>query len=120
MKVLWVSTPVKDTPSLNLQLEALGTKCTCACLPRTIADEKCELGLDENLASSPISSILTGNTEATKSLGENSTASVEKVFLEGVDTTIVSVIVIVFVFDGGFGFDLVAVTAFLGAGEQID
>lgn len=85
-----------------------------------MADEKCELGLDENLASSPISNVLAGNTEATKALGENSTASVEKVFLEGVATTIVSVMVIVFVFDGGFGFGFVAATVFLGAGEQID
>jgi hypothetical protein len=40
-----------------------------------MADPKCELGFDEKLASWPILRIFPGKTEATRELGENSTAS---------------------------------------------
>ena len=70
-----MSTPASDTPSLNRQLEDAGTKCTSACLPKTIAEPKCELGFEENLATCPMLRTFAGKTEATKALGENSTAS---------------------------------------------
>ena len=63
--------------------------------------------------------IFAGKTEATKELGEKSTASAAEEKLPGVSMTMVSVMVTVFVFGTGFGAGFGAATTF-GAGEHTD
>ena len=61
--------------------------------------------------------ILAGNTDATNSLGENSTASAAKEELPGLSMVMVSVIVTVLVFKAGLGDGFGAATTF-GLGEH--
>ena len=84
-----------------------------------MAEPKCELGFDENLATCPMLKIFAGKTEATKGFGENSTASAVYEELPGKSIVMVSVMVTVLVFTVGFGVGFGAATA-LAAGEQTD